>query len=104
MELRSLSKIREEGKPYIEFLRTEHLSTGVYRLSKGGTDSQQPHGEQEVYFVVSGRARFLAGQSDVAVAPGDVIFVPVNEPHKFHEIDEDLELLVFFAPPEGSPK
>jgi mannose-6-phosphate isomerase-like protein (cupin superfamily) len=38
----------------------------------------------------------------VEVAAGDVLFVPMKEPHRFHDIREDLELLVFFAPAEGS--
>lgn len=97
-----LSELCEEGKGYVEFLRTRDLSAGVYRLSAGGVDSQQPHAEEEVYYVVSGRARFSSGTRDVAVAAGDVIFVAAKEPHRFHEIGEDLELLVFFAPAEGS--
>jgi len=33
------------------------------------------------------------------VAPGDVLFVPAGEPHTFHEVTEDLALLVIFVPP-----
>jgi mannose-6-phosphate isomerase-like protein (cupin superfamily) len=74
----------------------------VYRLPSDGTDHQQPHGEEEIYFVISGRARFSSGTGDVAVEAGDILFVAAKEPHRFHEITEDLELLVFFAPPEGT--
>lgn len=92
----------EEGKAYLEFLRTPELSAGVYRLPAGGTDLQQPHGEAEIYFVVSGRARFSSGRNDVEARTGDILFVPAREPHRFHEITEDLQPLVFFAPPEGT--
>jgi mannose-6-phosphate isomerase-like protein (cupin superfamily) len=102
MQMHRLSEVREEGKAYVEFLRTRDLSLGVYRLLAGAGDSQQPHGEEEIYYVASGRARFRAADHDVEVKAGDILFVPAKEPHRFHDIQEDLELLVFFAPPEGS--
>ena len=102
MEFHHLSTLREDGKAYVEFLRTASLSAGVYRLPSGGTDSQAPHGEEEIYYVVSGCAHFASGSNDVAVKPGDILFVPAKEPHRFHDIQEDLELLVFFAPAEGT--
>jgi mannose-6-phosphate isomerase-like protein (cupin superfamily) len=74
----------------------------VYRLPAGAGDSQQPHAEEEIYYVASGRARFRAAERDVEVKAGDILFVPAKEPHQFHDIQEDLELLVLFAPPEGS--
>jgi hypothetical protein len=33
---------------------------------------------------------------------GDILFVAAKEPHRFHEIIEDLELLVLFAPAYGT--
>jgi len=102
MQLNRMSEVREEGKAYVEFLRTKDLSLGVYRLPSGAGDSQQPHAEEEIYYVASGRARFRAAERDVEVRAGDILFVPAKEPHHFHDIGEDLELLVFFAPPEGS--
>ena len=91
-----------KDKPYVEFLRTLDLSAGVYRLAAGATDSQDPHSEEEIYYVLAGHARFESGGGDVAVKPGDLLFVPTGEHHKFHDITQDLELLVLFAPAEGT--
>lgn len=74
----------------------------MYRLPAGASDSQTPHGEEEIYFVVSGRAQFKSGASNAEVKTGDVLFVLANEAHHFHSILEELELLVFFAPAESS--
>jgi hypothetical protein len=30
------------------------------------------------------------------------VYVGATVPHRFHDIEEQLRLLVFFAPPEGS--
>jgi mannose-6-phosphate isomerase-like protein (cupin superfamily) len=83
-------------------LRSDLLSVGVYVLPARGVDGQKPHEEDEVYFAVRGRAKFRVGSDDHPVGPGTVLFVPALEPHHFHEIDEELVLVVFWAPPEGS--
>jgi mannose-6-phosphate isomerase-like protein (cupin superfamily) len=104
MEIYHLPVLRTEATAYAEFLRKTDFSAGLYRLRAGGIDGQQPHTEDEVYFVVSGRARFSSADHDTTVGPGDILFVPAKEPHRFHQITEELELLVFFAPAEGSRK
>jgi mannose-6-phosphate isomerase-like protein (cupin superfamily) len=94
----------EQGKLYFEFLRVPAMSAGVYVLPKGGTDPQKPHREDEMYFVVRGRARIKLGTDHAAVhtdvRTGSVIFVEAELEHRFYDIQEELELLVFFAPAE----
>jgi mannose-6-phosphate isomerase-like protein (cupin superfamily) len=102
MEIHHLSALQQDGKAYVEFLRTQKLSAGIYVLPAGGVDNQKPHNEEEIYYVVSGSGRFSNGVRDETVKPGDILFVSAKEPHRFHEIRERLELLVFFAPPEGT--
>jgi mannose-6-phosphate isomerase-like protein (cupin superfamily) len=80
-------------------LRSELLSVGVYVLPAGGTDTQKPHAEDEVYYAVRGRAKFRVGSEDHAVAPGALLFVAAKQAHHFHEIEEELVLVVFWAPP-----
>jgi quercetin dioxygenase-like cupin family protein len=87
-----------------EFLRVPSLSMGLYRLKAGQADEQQPHTEDEVYVVISGKASFRAGGHVQTVVPGSVIFVERAVEHRFVDIAEDLTVLVFFAPPEGSLK
>ena len=63
------------GKLYRQFMSCGTLSVGLYKLAAGSEDPQQPHAEDEVYYIVSGRARLTAGDDDLAVAPGSTIFV-----------------------------
>jgi quercetin dioxygenase-like cupin family protein len=90
----------ESGKPYREFLRVPAMSAGLYVLPAGGTDHQKPHREDEIYYVVRGRARFKAGSEDREVSAGSVIFVAAQLGHRFYDIEEELAMLVFFAPAE----
>jgi mannose-6-phosphate isomerase-like protein (cupin superfamily) len=88
-------------KPYHEFLRESSMSLGLYVLPAGGTDPQQPHAEDEVYYVLNGRAQITVNGKQHPVQPGSLIFVPKQADHRFHSISEELQLLVFFAPAEG---
>ena len=95
-----LADARHSADGYVEFLRVPALSAGVYVLAAGAVDSQTPHLQDEVYYVVRGRARFRHGTEERSARPGDVLFVPAREPHHFHSIEEELVLLVVFAPAE----
>lgn len=90
----------ESGRPYREFLRVPAMSAGFYVLPAGATDHQKPHREDEIYYVLRGRARFQAGPEDKEVSAGSVIFVAAEIGHRFYDISEELAVLVFFAPAE----
>lgn len=91
----------QAGKSYLEFLRNPMMSAGVYTLPAGASDQQTPHKEDEMYYVVRGRARMRAGPEDQAVVPGSVIVVAAEVEHRFYDISEELVVLVFFAPAES---
>ena len=88
------------GKLYREFLRLPSMSAGLYVLPAGTTDPQRPHHEDEMYYVIRGRARFRAGDQDQKVSAGTVLFVAAEVEHHFYDIAEELAVLVFFAPAE----
>ena len=116
----SLPEIEEQraqsGKSYREFLRVPAMSAGLYVLPAGGADHQKPHREDEIYYVLRGRARFKAGsddreedreddrendrEEDREVSAGSLIFVAAEVGHRFYDIAEELAVLVFFAPAE----
>jgi quercetin dioxygenase-like cupin family protein len=106
MEAFALDDLRAEraqaGRLYLEFLRVPALSMGLYELPAGGVDPQQPHTEDEVYYVVRGAGQIRVGDEDRAVRAGSVVFVAAGVDHRFHSITEDLAILVFFAPAEYS--
>ena len=90
----------QTGKSYLEFLSVPAMSAGVYTLPAGGTDLQKPHREDEMYYVVRGRARMRVGSADQDVGQGSVIFVAAEMEHRFYDIAEELVVLVFFSPTE----
>ena len=94
-----LARSRER---YLEFVRVPSFTVGIYVLEAGATDHQKPHAEDEVYYVISGRGLFSCEGEVISVQPGSVIFVKAKDDHRFHDITEELTVLVLFAPPEAS--
>jgi mannose-6-phosphate isomerase-like protein (cupin superfamily) len=99
-----ISQRLDSNKPYLEFLKVSDLSMGLYVLPAGGIDPQSPHTEDEVYYVVSGKAKILVGEENREVQAASIIYVEKNIAHRFHSIEEELTILVFFAPAEYSKK
>lgn len=97
-----LDRRSASGRPYLEFLTVPDLSVGLYVLAPGEPDRQSPHTEDEVYYVIAGRATVTVGDERREVGEGAVIFVAAGVAHRFSEITEELRLLVMFGPAEGS--
>ena len=102
-ELPQLISQREvANKLYLEFLKVPDLSMGVYVLPASGVDPQSPHTEDEVYYVVSGRAQIKVADENRTVQAGSIVYVAKNVEHRFHSVEEELTVIVFFAPAEYS--
>jgi quercetin dioxygenase-like cupin family protein len=95
-------RLRQQNTPYLEFLRIPALSAGLYQLPAGGVDRQLPHTEDEVYYVLGGRATLQVGNEEQEVETGSLVFVAASVEHRFHTISQDLSVLVFFAPAEDT--
>src|SRR5579863_2620438 len=99
--LPALIAIREQsGELYHEFLHVPAMSAGVYQLAAGSVDPQEPHTEDELYYVVQGGEQVQGGNEDTAVEPRSLVCVAANVEHRFHTIPQDLTVLVFVAPAE----
>ncbi len=97
-DLGELAARRAKGSdPWLEFLSTSTLRTGLYVLPAGGVDHQTPHREDEVYHVVAGRAVLDVDGESHPVHPGSILYVRAGVPHHFHSITEELRVVVFFA-------
>jgi mannose-6-phosphate isomerase-like protein (cupin superfamily) len=93
---------QKAGELYHEFLRSPSLSAGLYVLPAGAADPQQPHTEDEVYYVMSGAGVIRVGGEDRPVSAGSIAYVDRGVEHRFRSITEDLTILVIFAPPRRS--
>ena len=92
-----LPRVKGEEPCFLEYLRMPGLSSAVYHLPAGAKDMQAPHLEDEIYFVISGKARLKVGEGEKEVGPGSILYVGATEAHSFFDITEDLTLLAFFG-------
>jgi mannose-6-phosphate isomerase-like protein (cupin superfamily) len=96
-----VAKCEAREAPYLEFLRVPALSCGIYQLAEGSQDRQTAHDEDEVYFVLRGKAQIVVGGEKTSLGPGSILYIPADSEHEFVEVEEDLSLLVFFG--SGGP-
>ncbi len=79
----------------------DEMSIHFCRLKQGVVDTQRPHRQDELYYVLDG-SRTLHVKADgketnVSLKAGDLVYVPAAAEHKFVG-DDEISLLVFFAP------
>jgi mannose-6-phosphate isomerase-like protein (cupin superfamily) len=96
----ALANLASDRHDFSEFFRSPSgsLSLMAARWPAGAIDDQTPHTEDEVYYIVAGRALLTVAGAVTPVAPGAVAFVAAGVEHQFSEIGEDLEVLVFWSP------
>jgi mannose-6-phosphate isomerase-like protein (cupin superfamily) len=100
----SLSELlaEQDGVSYRQALRVPALSLGLFAAAPGHADVQSPHEVDEVYVVVAGRAVLEVDGVRTPVETGSVAHVPVQVPHRFVDVTEELRVVVVFAPPGPS--
>ena len=90
------------GEPFAEALRHGTMSVEVF--APRGKDAQLPHDQDELYFVVGGRADFIHEGKRMTVATGDALFVPAHDRHHFEDMSEDFTTWVVFWGPKGGER
>src|SRR3954454_13406935 len=94
----ALAAHRKAGGAYFQFFAVPEMSAGIYTLAAGSIDGQAPHVEDEIYYIVSGRGQIFIDGTSHPVETGATIFVAREVEHRFHDITEDLTILVIFSP------
>ena len=98
-----VARLDTSGHDYAEFFRAPSgtLSMMIAFWPAGGEDPQEPHAEDEVYYVGSGRGKIRVAGQDRDVQAGSVVYVAADVEHRFHSIEEDLQVVVFWSPPHS---
>ncbi len=86
-------------KDYGVLLEHGTLELGFY--TPVGTDSQSPHDQDESYLVQSGSGFFVHGDKREPFEPGEALFLPSGDTHRFEDFSDDFAAWVVFYGPEG---
>ena len=96
-----LEKIKNSGSYFSTFIDKSNLAAGVLLLEPGEEDSQTPHENDEVYFVISGDGFLKIKNKDFKVSENKLFFVAKDVEHFFHGNTKDLKVLYFFGGSES---
>ena len=83
----------------------QHVAAGLVKFKGRTVTKRDIHDEEELYYVVSGRAKIEMGGETFYVKPGMVVYIPAKCWHQSTSLDDE-ELCYFwsFGPqPKGTP-
>jgi len=95
----AVERLASELKPFMVLFRRGEFSVELF--APRGTDTQQPHDQDEAYIVTSGSGMFRRGEERVPFQQGDLLFVAAGIPHRFEEFTDDFRTWVIFFGPKG---
>lgn len=88
-----------EGQRFATVFQHGSLLVEIY--APRGTDPQQPHTRDEIYFVATGSGEYVCGDTRQTFGPTDILFASAGVEHRFENFSDDLTLWVMFYGPEG---
>ena len=91
--------IYPNGAPFVGVMAGGSMSVEVF--APQGSDLQQPHAQDELYFIHSGTAQIIINGQRFDAAPGDAFFVAAGVVHKFENFSSDFVTWVVFYGPSG---
>ncbi len=97
--LNQLSLISQEDERYVEPFRHGTMSLGMYAPYKH--DPQEPHDQDELYFILSGAGVFVHGDEKSDFKTGDALFVAAGVEHRFEDFTDDFAAWAVFWGTKG---
>ena len=88
-----------QGAPFVTMMAGGSMSVEVF--APKGVDLQQPHQQDELYFIQGGTGRIDINGQKFDAAAGDAFFVAAGVEHRFESFSEDFVTWVVFCGPEG---
>ena len=79
-----LEKIKKGNSYFHTFINKDSLAAGILILQPGEEDTQEPHENDEVYFVISGNGYLKIKNKNYKVSKEKLFFVAKGVPHYFH--------------------
>jgi mannose-6-phosphate isomerase-like protein (cupin superfamily) len=96
-----IEKIKTENSYFNTFINTENLAAGVLVLQPGEKDTQEPHDNDEVYYIIKGDGFLKIKNKDYLIEKNKIYFVKQKTEHFFHDNTKELVALYFFGGPDS---
>ena len=92
-----LEKIKKSSSYFYTFINRDSLAAGVLVLKPGEEDTQEPHENDEVYYIISGDGFLKINDKDYEISKDKLFFVAKGVEHFFHGNTTELKVLYFFG-------
>jgi mannose-6-phosphate isomerase-like protein (cupin superfamily) len=88
-----------QGAPFVTMMAGGTMSVEVF--APKGEDLQQPHTQDELYFIQRGKGELVINGQRFDAEAGDAFFVAAGALHLFENFSEDFVTWVVFYGPHG---
>jgi quercetin dioxygenase-like cupin family protein len=94
---------REQLSPLIgrRLITGDQMMIAHVYLAKGAIVPKHSHENEQLTYILEGRARFWFGEDEsqiVEIAAGEVLHIPGHLPHKAEALEDTLDVDVFHPP------
>jgi mannose-6-phosphate isomerase-like protein (cupin superfamily) len=96
-----VKNIEKSPSYYHTFINRDSLAAGILRLGPDEEDTQSPHANDELYYVIRGDGFLNIAGKDYPISEAKAYFVGKNIEHKFHGNKKELVVLYFFSGPDS---
>jgi mannose-6-phosphate isomerase-like protein (cupin superfamily) len=90
------------GAPFVTVMAGGSMSVEVF--APKGADLQQPHTQDELYFVHRGTGQIIINGQRFEATAGDAFFVAAGVAHRVENFSNDFVTWVVFYGPQGGEK
>ncbi len=87
-----------QGAPFVTVMAGGTMSVEVF--APKGEDLQQPHKQDELYFIHRGTSQLIINGQTFDATAGDAFFVATGVEHRFENFSDDFVTWVVFYGPE----
>jgi mannose-6-phosphate isomerase-like protein (cupin superfamily) len=91
-----------QGAPFVTMMANGSMTVEVFAPT--GVDIQQPHAQDELYFIHSGAGHIIINGESFDANAGDAFFVAAGVAHRFENFSSDFVTWVVFYGPQGGEK
>jgi mannose-6-phosphate isomerase-like protein (cupin superfamily) len=89
-----------QGAPFVTMMAGGTMSVEVF--APKGEDLQQPHAQDELYFIQCGKGELVLNGQRFEAAAGDAFYVAAGAQHRFENFSHDfVTWVVFYGPQVG---
>ncbi len=90
------------GAPFVTMMAGGTMSVEVF--APKGEDLQQPHTQDELYFIQHGTGELVINGQRFDAAAGEAFFVSAGVQHRFENFSHNFVTWVVFYGPQGGEK